>query len=105
MGSLVMLKGHPCKVAEVTSSKTGKHGHAKAHIVGIDIFTAKKYEEMCPTSHNMEVPVVTRSEYVLSMVDEKDGIVSVLDVKSSQIKSDLKLPATTLLGEPTEDDV
>lgn len=25
----VMLKGRPCKIMEMTTSKTGKHGHAK----------------------------------------------------------------------------
>eukprot|EP00448_Togula_jolla_P008828 CAMPEP_0170596452 /NCGR_PEP_ID=MMETSP0224-20130122/15127_1 /TAXON_ID=285029 /ORGANISM="Togula jolla, Strain CCCM 725" /LENGTH=61 /DNA_ID=CAMNT_0010920749 /DNA_START=61 /DNA_END=243 /DNA_ORIENTATION=+ len=32
-GGHVMIKGHACKVAEISTSKTGKHGHAKAHIV------------------------------------------------------------------------
>jgi len=52
-GSHVMIKGHPCKIAEITTSKTGKHGHAKAHIVALDIFTSKKYEDLCPTSQKM----------------------------------------------------
>ncbi|CAJ1446329.1 unnamed protein product, partial [Effrenium voratum] len=43
-GSYVMLKGHPCKIMEVTTFSPGKHGHAKAHMVGLDIFTGKKYE-------------------------------------------------------------
>lgn len=25
----VLLKGHPCKIVEMSTSKTGKHGHAK----------------------------------------------------------------------------
>lgn len=25
----VMLKGHACKIVEMSTSKTGKHGHAK----------------------------------------------------------------------------
>merc|ERR1712118_450588 len=64
-GSHVMIKGHPCKVTDISTSKTGKHGHAKAHIVALDIFTSKKYEDLCPTSHNVEVPFVKRTEYTL----------------------------------------
>merc|ERR1712039_417446 len=77
-GSHVMLKGHPCKVAEISTSKTGKHGHAKAHIVGLDIFTSKKYEDLCPTSHNMEIPFVKRTEYQLLNADPDSGQVSLL---------------------------
>ena len=29
------------KIIEISVSKTGKHGHAKAAITGIDIFTGK----------------------------------------------------------------
>ena len=28
----VMLKGRPCKIVEMSTSKTGKHGHAKVKI-------------------------------------------------------------------------
>ena len=42
-GSHIVLDGRPCKVAEITTSKTGKHGHAKAKIVAIDIFNGKKF--------------------------------------------------------------
>merc|ERR1712026_302089 len=77
-GSHLMIKGHPCKCVEVSTSKTGKHGHAKAHIVALDIFTNKKYEDLCPTSHNLDVPFVKRTEYQALMVDENTNAVSLL---------------------------
>lgn len=33
----VVLKGRPCKIVDMSTSKTGKHGHAKVHLVGIDV--------------------------------------------------------------------
>lgn len=36
----------PCKVAEVCTSKTGKHCHTKCRFVAIDISTAKKLEDV-----------------------------------------------------------
>lgn len=71
-GMTVMLKGFPCKVVEVTTSKTGKHGHAKANITGIDIFTGKKVMDISPTSHNMVAPFVTTTNFTITDITE-DG--------------------------------
>lgn len=65
-GEHVMIKGRPCKIVEMSTSKTGKHGHAKVHLVAIDIFTGKKLEDICPSTHNMEVPFVKKREYMVS---------------------------------------
>jgi len=39
----VILKQRPCKIVEMSTSKTGKYGHAKVHLVGIDIFSALNF--------------------------------------------------------------
>merc|ERR1719326_2812326 len=98
-----MIKGHPCKVTEISTSKTGKHGHAKAHIVALDIFTSKKYEDLCPTSHNVEVPFVKRTEFQVLTADAETGEVSLLQEDGST-KDDLNLPTFVKIGEPTDDD-
>ena len=33
-----MIKGKACKIVDMSTSKTGKHGHAKVHMVALDIF-------------------------------------------------------------------
>merc|ERR1712178_43227 len=83
----VMMKGHPCKIVDMSTSKTGKHGHAKVNMVGIDIFDGKKYEDMSPSTHNMEVPNVKRIEYNLIDVTE-EGFLSLMD-DSGDIRDDL----------------
>ena len=64
-GGFMCIKGRPCKVLDVSTSKTGKHGHAKCHFVGADIFTNRKMEELVPSSHNLEVPHVNRRDFTL----------------------------------------
>jgi len=48
----VILKDCPCKINDLKISKTGKHGSAKANMVGYDLITNKKYQETVP-GHTM----------------------------------------------------
>ncbi|XP_075717711.1 eukaryotic translation initiation factor 5A-2 [Rhinoderma darwinii] len=85
----VVLKARPCKIVEMSTSKTGKHGHAKVHLVGIDIFSGKKYEDICPSTHNMDVPNIKRNDYQLIGIN--DRYLSLL-TDSGEVRDDLKLP-------------
>lgn len=104
----VVIKGRPCKIVDMSTSKTGKHGHAKVHLVALDIFTGKKLEDLSPSTHNMEVPNVTRKEYQLvrrsvtlrchgkanenTQLDiSEDGFLSLMD-DAGNTKDDVKLP-------------
>lgn len=64
----MVIKDRPCKIVEMSTSKTGKHGHAKVHIVGIDIFNGKKYEDLSPSTHNVDVPNVKRQDMQVRLV-------------------------------------
>jgi translation initiation factor 5A len=86
----VVIKNRPCKIIEMSTSKTGKHGHAKVHLVATDIFTGKKLEELCPSTHNMDVPNVSRKEYQLLDIAD-DGFLSLMD-DSGATKDDVHLP-------------
>merc|ERR1712187_822629 len=92
-GGYVMLKGKPCKVVDVSISKTGKHGHAKANIMGFDVFTGRKYVEISPTSHNMTAPTMFRNEYELVSVND-DGELELMD-DVGKMNSSLQLPKDT----------
>ena len=68
---VIMIKGHPCKVIDLSFSKSGKHGHAKAHIVANDIFTDKK-------SDNMEIPFVKKTDFQILNADADAGGITLL---------------------------
>ncbi|KAK6478540.1 eukaryotic translation initiation factor 5A-1 [Huso huso] len=89
----VVLKMRPCKIVEMSTSKTGKHGHAKVHMVGIDIFSGKKYEDICPSTHNMDVPNIKRQDY--QVIGIADGYLSLL-MDNGDVREDLKLPDSDL---------
>lgn len=93
-GAHVVLNNRPCKVVQLSWSKTGKHGHAKVHIVGIDIFTGRKYDEVHPSDHNMEAPIVIRREYPLISIAD-DGFMTLL-LPNGTTKEDLALPDAEL---------
>ncbi|RYP72232.1 hypothetical protein DL771_004362 [Monosporascus sp. 5C6A] len=86
----VVIKGRPCKIVDMSTSKTGKHGHAKVHLVALDIFTGKKLEDLCPSTHNMDVPVVVRREYQLLDISD-DGFLSLMN-DDGDTKDDVKMP-------------
>lgn len=85
----VLIKNRPCRIVDMSTSKTGKHGHAKVNLVGIDIFSGKKYEDMCPSTHNMEVPNIARHE--LQLIDIDDGFMSFM-MPNGSTKDDVKVP-------------
>ena len=88
-GSLVMIKGNPCKVTEVSTAKPGKHGSAKVILKGKDILTAKVYECTFHAGDMVDAPIVTRNEYTLLNIDENN--LELLD-SNGEVKSDVNLP-------------
>ncbi|PAV15824.1 eukaryotic translation initiation factor 5A [Pyrrhoderma noxium] len=87
----VVIKGRPCKIVDMSTSKTGKHGHAKVNLVAIDIFTGKKLEEISPSTHNVDVPNVKRDDYQLLDIAEDDNFLSLMTTDGA-LKDDVKLP-------------
>merc|ERR1740123_2723088 len=88
-GSLVMIKGNPCKVTEVSTAKPGKHGSAKVILKGKDILTSKVYECTYHAGDMVDAPIVNRQEYTLLNID--DTTLELLDPQG-EVKSDVNLP-------------
>jgi len=88
-GSLIMIKGFPCKVTEATTAKPGKHGSAKVILKGKDILSNKVYECTFHAGDMVDAPIVKRNEFTLLNID--DTVLCLLD-GNGEVKEDVNLP-------------
>ena len=56
----IVIDDEPCKIIELTTSKPGKHGEAKARIVAIGIFSGAKKSMVSPVTHKVQVPMIEK---------------------------------------------
>ena len=78
IGSYILLPvadqptGEPCRIIEYDTSKPGKHGEAKARIVGVGIFDGQKRPHVSPVSMQVHVPLIDkRSGQIISITGEQ----------------------------------
>ena len=97
--SHIMLKGWPCKIAEVKTSKTGKHGHAKCNITGIDVITQRKYNEVHPGHIVLAGFEPIKNEYEVTDFSEAESYFEVMDAsgENTRIEADLEREADAKL--------
>ena len=89
-GGYVMIQKRPCRAIDITVSKPGKHGHAKASIIGVDIFTGRRYDTHLPTSHEIEVPFVDRQDYALINIEDNH---TQLLTQNGALREDVDIPS------------
>jgi len=90
-GAFAMLQQNPCKVVEISKSAPGKHGSAKLRVIGMDIFSGKKYEHIFNSSALVQVPVVSKNEYRIFFVLDDNYLKLQNVLNPSDVRDDLKL--------------
>jgi len=77
IGSYILLPvgdqatGEPCRIVEYDTSKPGKHGAAKARIVGVGVFDGQKRPHVGPVSMQVHVPLIDkRTGQVISVTGD-----------------------------------
>ena len=59
-GRYVMVDDEPCRIVDVTKSKPGKHGSAKARVVAIGVFDSLKRSFVKPVNARIEMPLIEK---------------------------------------------
>ncbi|AKG39135.1 MAG: translation initiation factor IF-5A [Infirmifilum sp.] len=86
VGSFVVIDGEPCRVVEVEKSKTGKHGSAKARIVGIGFFDGAKRSIVVPTDARVDVPIIRKfNAQVVSVTGDSLMLMSLDDYSTIEV--------------------
>ena len=60
VGGYIIVDGEPCRIVDITKSKPGKHGSAKARVVAIGVFDSVKRSFVKPVDANAEVPIIDK---------------------------------------------
>lgn len=94
VGGYMMIDNEPCRIVDITKSKPGKHGSAKARIVAIGVFDGQKRQFVKPVDANAEVPII----------DKRPGQVFAINPSGIQIM-DLETYEYLDAPYPAEDDV
>ena len=74
-GSSIVIDGAAWRRPDPSTSRPGKHGHAKVRLQAVGIIDEKKREVVMPGHDNVEVPLIEkRSAQVLSVTDDKASL-------------------------------
>jgi len=83
VGSYVIVDNEPCRIVDLTKSKPGKHGAAKARVVTIGVFDGVKRSFVKPVDAKVEVPIIEkRSGQVISVMP---NAVQIMDLETYEV--------------------
>jgi len=88
-GNFVIIDGVASKVSDTSTSRPGKHGHAKVRLTAVGLIDGKKRVIVMPGHDNIETPVIDkRTAQVLSVTG---SAANVMDVETYET-FDIKIP-------------
>ena len=92
-GGHLMIKGHPCKIIEMTTHKSGKHGGAKCKFTAVGTQDTKRREALYGSKEMVECPVFATAARV-SAIDTTEPATS-----KAQLKAEKKAAAAARRAE------
>lgn len=83
IGQHILINSEPCRIVEYEKSKPGKHGSAKARIVGIGVFDGVKRMIVSPVDARVDVPMIEkRSAQIISTAQDQ---IQLMDLETFEV--------------------
>lgn len=89
VGGYIIMDGEACKVVDVSTSRPGKHGHAKFRIVAVGLMDGKKRDMVLPGHDKVEVPIIEKN--TAQVLNVSGDTANVMDAETFET-FDLKIP-------------
>jgi translation initiation factor 5A len=88
-GNYVIIDGVASIVSDTSTSRPGKHGHAKVRLVAVGMIDGKKRELVMPGHDNIDVPIIEKK--IAQVLSIHDTTANVMDAETFET-FDLKIP-------------
>ncbi len=89
-GDTIIIDNAPCKISDMSTSRPGKHGHAKVNLMAVGMLDGKKRQLVMPGHDKVEVPIIEKkTAQVLSVAG---NTANVMDMESYET-FDIDIPA------------
>ena len=88
-GDTIIIDGSPCKIVDTSTSRPGKHGHAKVNMMAVGMLDGKKRQMVMPGHDKVEAPIVEKKNaQVLSI---SGNMANVMDMETYET-FDIEVP-------------
>ena len=88
-GDTIIIDGAPCKIVDTSTSRPGKHGHAKVNMMAVGMLDGKKRQMDMPGHDKVEAPIVEKKNaQVLSI---SGNMANVMDMETYET-FDIEVP-------------
>ena len=88
-GDTIIIDGHACKVTDTTTSRPGKHGHAKVNMMAVGLLDGKKRNLVMPGHDKVEAPIIEKK--TAQVLGVSGNTANVMDSESFET-FDLEIP-------------
>jgi translation initiation factor 5A len=59
-GDTIIIDNAACKITDLSTSRPGKHGHAKVNMMAVGILDGKKRNKVMPGHDRIDVPIIEK---------------------------------------------